>query len=361
MRLPRTLRQPLLAASMSLTIHCGLIAEPTYQRQQRVTDVQTVGDLGAADDVANLDAFDAFDAVGVDQPEPADVPDSRTRFDAELDVKDVANIIDAGPPPGPCGRVPPADGAICAMDGLICEYGGDPRVLCRPTARCQMGHWEVLMPAAAACPGFSLPGVCPPSAMDAQARMCPAEGLWCGYGGLTCHCTGCVSVPRPQCGMPIQWRCDAPNISPACPDPPPLLGTACLMENLLCAYSCETHGDRHQRVCLNRVWTLAPAMCARSSRAVKRDIVYLNDADVDSVARRMLQTPLGLHQQRFQSGLLEPSLSVLSPRPDFSSTDLYGYTSLVLATVQSQQRALEQLQQDVRRLQQAHPAPRTAR
>lgn len=91
-----------------------------------------------------------------------------------------------------------------------------------------------------------------------------------------------------------------------------------------------------------------------SRRAFKDDVVYLSDAERAAVAREALQIPLARYRYgqepptaRRRLGFLiddqpNPSPAVMDDR---LHVDEYGYTSMVLATLQQQARELAELRQ----------------
>jgi hypothetical protein len=112
----------------------------------------------------------------------------------------------------------------------------------------------------------------------------------------------------------------------------------------------------------------------RSRRSSKADIEYVDDRDVNALARAALEMRLARYRYenepedaRRRLGFLiddqpDPSPAVLEDR---EHVDLYGYTSLLLATVQHQEkeiRALEErlatLERQGRKAAQSRPAAR---
>lgn len=259
---------------------------------------------------------------------------------------------DAGPPP--CPATMPADGASCAREGLVCEYGSDPRVSCRTTATCTGGAFRL---AVAGCPPPPV-DTCPPTRADAAGQTCAVMDAYCTYGDLFCHCTDC---PRgaPLCGpmTMLRWDCDVPNADPQCPEAMPARGSVCAVEGKRCVYSC---GPGNARTCTAGVWVESNGdSCPISTRWAKRDIDYLAPADVDALADAARDVRLATYEYtdpalagRRRLGFViedqpDPSFAVESSR---AQVDLYGYTSLVLATVQSQARRIDALEREVAEL-----------
>ena len=268
--------------------------------------------------------------------------------EAALDaVTDVP--ADAGP--DVCPVALPTAGTTCTREGLVCEYGTDPRRDCRPTATCTSGRYLL---GAVTCPPPPV-DTCPATRDLAAGQSCAVMDAYCTYGDLYCHCTNC---PRnsPLCNpsSPLRWDCDVPNANPQCPAAMPRQGTACAPDGLTCTYAC---GASNGRTCIGGAWYLASGgPCPVSTRQLKRDIRYLDDAAIEALAADTLSTRLSTYEYT------DPALAgrrhlgfIIEDRPAESyavessraTVDLYGYTSMVLATVQAQQRRIERLEREL--------------
>ncbi len=251
---------------------------------------------------------------------------------------------------GPCPATIPAEGSPCAREGLVCGYGDDPRVQCHPRATCTNGAWTWQR---TNCPGLP-PTSCPPTRAMASGQQCTPRDAFCGYEGIPCRCTNCVFYPIERCDGPLTWHCEAPNTTPGCPAAIPNLGTTCTAEGLQCGYGCE---PGMARTCRSGVWTESstPGGCPISTRQVKRDIEYLNPAEVDRLAREVAATRLATYEytlpalagRRRLGFILEDQPASYASDPAHSQVDLYGYTSLLVAAVQSQSRQIEALRREV--------------
>lgn len=270
----------------------------------------------------------------------------------DLPVTDVP-VTDV--PAAPCPASIPQPGA-CAREGLVCQYGGDPRESCRPSARCEAGQWVVSLPP---CGAITDPAMCPASREVAANAECTEVGSLCDYDGLACTCTNCRSFPIERCDGPTRWRCVAPNMQTGCPAVQPNLGVPCAMNGQRCEYDCEQYGANGGRLCADGVWTATFNQCPISSRAVKRDIRYLSEAEREALARDALRTRLATYEYtdpalrgRRRLGFIyeDNTTHPYARDPDISGVDLYGYTSAILATVQRQQQQIEALQREVRSL-----------
>jgi hypothetical protein len=98
--------------------------------------------------------------------------------------------------------------------------------------------------------------------------------------------------------------------------------------------------------------------CPISQRAKKRDIAYLSAAEQQAIARRLLATRLARYHYRDQPdsqpkhlGFIiedQPDSPAVLPRGD--RVDVYGYTSMAVATIQLQARELAALRAEVQAL-----------
>lgn len=264
--------------------------------------------------------------------------------------------VDAGGGSGPCPASAPTAGAMCARDGLVCSFGDDPRPACRPRATCTSGSWTFATPTPGCDP--LPPATCPATREAAQGTACTPEGARCTYDGLACACTRCPN-PYPLCmelPAPI-WACDAPNPDAECPAAMPNLGVTCSAEGKMCTYGCEAGMARE---CTSGVWVEAssPGGCPISTRRAKRDIEYLSPAELERLAQDVEHLPLATFEyvdpalagRRHLGFIIEDAPQSFAVDPERSQVDLYGYTSLVLATVQAQARRIDTLEREVRSL-----------
>jgi hypothetical protein len=94
-----------------------------------------------------------------------------------------------------------------------------------------------------------------------------------------------------------------------------------------------------------------------SRRATKRDIAYLKRAELDSYRDELLELRLATYRYRndaegrprlgFIIEDVEPSVTVDSRR---GVVDLYGYTSMAIATLQSQAKEIAELRKEIAEL-----------
>ncbi|MEP6651936.1 MAG: tail fiber domain-containing protein [Myxococcales bacterium] len=253
----------------------------------------------------------------------------------------------------PCPATQPAGGA-CARDGLVCEYGTDPRPPCRTRATCTGGSWTLALPRCVPVPAAV--GGCPASRELAQGHACSPDAAICSYQGLNCLCASCAPngplgcTPNPAT---LAWYCEAPSTDAACPAATPRLGGPCVPEGKQCTYTCGAEGAR---LCRSGVWTSADGSgCPRSNRVLKRDIHYLDDAEVQQQARRVAALRLATWRYKDPALGAGPHLGfIIEDQPDIAAVDstrgmvdLYGYASMLAAAVQAQQREIEALRREV--------------
>lgn len=157
------------------------------------------------------------------------------------------------------------------------------------------------------------------------------------------------------------WACDAPNADESCPAAIPNAGTVCSNEALRCSYGCERNRDR---ICQAGLWveTSSEGGCPISTRRAKHDITYLSPSEIDALAHEATQMPLATYEyndpalagRRRLGFIIEDAPMSYAVDPERNQVDLYGYTSVLLATVQSQARRIDALEAQVRILARPH-------
>jgi hypothetical protein len=225
-------------------------------------------------------------------------------------------------------------------------------------ATCSSQHWNVTTPNATSCPPLHDLGACPAD----TSVTCTMDTTCAKPDGSLCRCTSCRPT-APICqnqGAP-SWYCPAPVTTAGCPTAEPNFGTACNVEGKECGYFALDCGHP-DRVCSHGVWTPGQTLgCPISSRRAKKDIRYLSDDDVRSIASETLRLRLATYEykaapyagRRHLGFIIEDSPGVPAVDRDGSLVDLYGYTSMLLATTQAQQRQIQSLQQQVKDLRRA--------
>jgi len=178
-------------------------------------------------------------------------------------------------------------------------------------------------------------------------------------GRLACRAIRKMGCPAlhwyPACNGPIQC---GQTIYPASPcGPNQTLGQSCTMLGNRCNPPGETCS---QLGCL----PAPPETCPISRRAYKRDIRYLDDADLDAFRAEVLALKLARYRYATDAAADPERLGFMiddAPRtpavaPDATHVDLYGYTSMIVAAVQAQAKEIEALQREVAGLRRTKPA-----
>ncbi len=277
------------------------------------------------------------------------------------------------PPTTRCPSAEPGDRTPCSDPDLQCEYGADPRRECRRVASCSAAEWRVralgdngVAPAWCAAP--PPPAECPATIEAASGQPCGAQGAVCAYGGSLCECTNCSSFPISTCGGNATWQCDQRPLAPGCPQGSPRYGEACSQAGLTCDYGCNSPDGAVQ--CTGGAWQIGYMRnCPISTRALKRDITYLAPAEADALAAQVRATRLATYEytipamggRRRLGFIIEDQPASYAVDPERSEVDLYGYTSLLVATVQAQDRQIQALTRRIEGLERARPSRRSTR
>jgi hypothetical protein len=269
-----------------------------------------------------------------------------------------------------CPLSQPAAMAACSPLGLVCGYGNDPRLQCRPTATCAAGGWTILDPTVGNSQCSTLPSTtCPATIAVAQGQACTPMNAYCIYGDLSCQCTNCIPGPSEQCvGAPV-WQCETPNSNASCPPGEPNLGTPCSTEGLNCAYTCDIKSGNGGRLCSGGIWVSGMGQnCPISSRRYKRGIEYLADGDREALAVELERIRLATYEykspalagKRHLGFIIEDNPDI--PAVDVSRTqiDLYGYASMIVAASQVQAKRIDELEREVASLRAELREDRTA-
>jgi len=253
----------------------------------------------------------------------------------------------------PCPEQPPADAAPCSQPGLTCSWGDDVRGdMCRTQASCMSGHWQVTPPYSAGCPALQPTGACPAD----TSGTCTLNTACTRPDGIVCHCVDC----RPNVAIcsvgPPSWYCPMAETAAGCPPTrEPNFGSACEAEGAVCSYFWFMCGQQ-ARVCSHGVWTAGqPIGCPVSSRRAKKDIRYLSPDEIRATATQALRLRLATYEykappyagRRHLGFIIEDSPTVPAVDRDGDLVDLYGYTSMLLATTQSQQQQIEALKKQI--------------
>ncbi len=156
-----------------------------------------------------------------------------------------------GQAPAPaCPFKVPADGGTCLREGIICEYGDDPRGdKCRTILTCSDSHWKVTNKPD--CPDIQYP-----ACGTRPGEVCSPAGSYCLQSdGAACNCTTCPGNGICLPGTKPTLYCTMPS-SQGCPAGEPNMGTSCDIEKLECMYCPDT-----SRVCYKGIWTPSNQPC----------------------------------------------------------------------------------------------------
>lgn len=184
----------------------------------------------------------------------------------DVGVRETASESDHGPA---CPAAIPTSGAACTRGdpppastdsssevvSWVCEYGDDPH--CDTYAECISSRsfaWLVSLPDPS-CAGN--PPACPAVfGADAGAGgACPIQGS-CTYPEGRCSCTPCSEL---DAGEGTVWACAVWETPKGCPEPRPLLGSACASEGLECDYGgscCAIVDVGPDMLCTGGYWAL---------------------------------------------------------------------------------------------------------
>lgn len=182
-------------------------------------------------------------------------------------------------------------------------------------------------------------------------------------GRLACRAVrtaGCPSLHwYPACDGPIQC---GQVLYPAPPcGPTETLGQPCTNLGTRCNPPNETCS---QLGCLPH----PPVTCPISRRAYKRDVRYLDGADLEALHAEVLAMRLARYRYATDGATAPERLGFMiddapytpAVMPDATHVDLYGYTSMVLAAVQAQAKQIEALEREVAELRRTSGAKRTS-
>lgn len=168
------------------------------------------------------------------------------------------------------------------------------------------------------------------------------------------------------------WTCGTPVCREDSSDPAYLAipvcstqvdGNRCASEGEFCRpaqYSCGR---------LLRCQAIRPTVCPISQRDKKRDIQYLDEAQLADRARQLLGVKLATYQYREArvtsprrlGFIIEDGAPAVSVDERREHVDLYGYTSLAVAALQVQQKQIDALRVEVSQLKQQLSSRRASR
>ncbi len=138
---------------------------------------------------------------------------------------------------------------------------------------------------------------------------------------------------------------DAPPVPPTCTNG--LATCACMA-----ACFCPPTGTNKCREVGSGLTYLVCDSGAKSRREFKKDIDYVSEAQRDELANEALSIPLATYRYKSEPNASKKHLGFiiddqpengLAVQADRTHVDEYGYTSMLLATVQKQQREIDAL------------------
>jgi hypothetical protein len=229
-------------------------------------------------------------------------------------------------------------------------------------------------------------GACCPANYDLYSCTFPdgGSGFACHNPAMGCASSltcgqGCDPVVTDRCGghsdagsdggpTTLQWwnTCGDPVCRLPDPDAGPLTddaGTACPAVGTACTTSGEACGSRNASVncgaieeCSATDPTMSAGGCPISSRKFKSDIHYVDDAELEMLRDEALHIRLATYNYKPQFGdsdarhlgfVIEDDPQ--SPAVDHGRdrVDLYGYVSMVVATMQLQEREIADLRRQL--------------
>ena len=116
---------------------------------------------------------------------------------------------------------------------------------------------------------------------------------------------------------------------------------------------------QQERVCSRGIWTPGrPNPCPVSSRRTKKDIRYLSHDEIRATAAQALRLRLATYEykappyagRRHLGFIIEDSPTAPAVDRDGDLVDLYGYTSMLLATTQAQEQQIDALKSQIESL-----------
>lgn len=184
-----------------------------------------------------------------------------------------------------------------------------------------------------------------------DAGDCP-EGWACGGDGV-CFETAGETTWWSTCGYPVCSIGDEPpGDLPPCP-PSVEEGGACAHPGEACD---DGLGCGSYLLCTDT--DPKASGCPKSLRETKTDIEYLAPPALEALAQELLAIPLALWRYKASDPASAPRVGFViddvAPSPAVTArgdrVDLYGYLSMAVAALQTQERRIEALEEELRRL-----------
>ncbi len=194
---------------------------------------------------------------------------------------------------------------------------------------------------------------CSPTCMN--VAQCPAYGRPCKVPVDGTADGGTIDAPTAAlnwywtCGGPVCGEPDASALSPVCPQ----AGSPCTTKGETCGDGATTCGsvmvcDDHDPKAMG---------CPKSSAKFKENIHYLNEGDLVSLHDETLGMRLASYKYRapWADGstathlgfIIEDQPQSLSVERGHDRVDMYGYLSMVVATMQVQDKQIQKLEKEL--------------
>jgi hypothetical protein len=217
---------------------------------------------------------------------------------------------------------------------------------------------------AGSCPADQLcrEGACVPEAGDPCARIpqcqlpCPEPRVNPKDENGCVHTCECV---LPSSELSLYYTCGDPVCSGHVPQDS-LSNCSSEMPGDTCAAQgpvCDPVDDCNRVLtCAESDPTAGPGGCPISRRKYKRDIHYLDEAELARYREELVQMKLATWRYRHDAErehlgfIIDDNESSVAIDASGEIVDLYGYTSLAVATIQLQARQIERLERDVAEL-----------
>jgi hypothetical protein len=253
-----------------------------------------------------------------------------------------------------CPTQAPAAATACTPVGVECEYGSDVDLACNTIARCDASGWTLTPPRTSGCPTPPNPSACAATYGGVPQQQTCGAAASCTYPEGTCSCEVYCGPQYPvghpcDAGTPMTWQCT--GAGQACPAARPHVGSTCTPEGQLCNY-----GDCNSTalVCQNGTWHTQVTGCPISTRRAKEGVHYLTDEELRAVAGETLGTRLatyeytmGDHGERLGFIIEDQPAGSPSVVNGKDRVDLYGYTSMAVATLKVQAEEIAALRREV--------------
>lgn len=286
-----------------------------------------------------------------------------------------------------CPSAVPKQNDACSTPDVTCEWGDDWDPRCNTIYVCSAGRWAIPFVHGNGTPTCGSKGPptlagnppdCAPTADAVPSGTVCSSTSKCSYDGASCSCgVQCPSYPiqPPPCtdgGSNSQNCCDQTHkwgcfTGPKyCTAGRPHVGDTCAKEGDSCAIDPPAECGDLDLICTKGVWSLPNTECPVSTAKAKKEIAYLDRAAEDRLHDDLMS--VGLATYRYKDGEQARHLGfVIEDMPpgspavlqSESRVDLYGYTSMTVASLKHQQREIDELRAEVRRLAEENARLRT--